>query len=90
MSARKKYNPADYEPCPVGCGRKRWRGDSLPICGICQSTVMDMEWLTLRLRLTRDNASLDVLNPFDQALIADCKESLQSATAERPLRRKYQ
>lgn len=88
--SRSKYKPADYEPCPVGCGRKRWRGDSLPVCGVCRSTVLDIEWETMRLRLVRDNASLDVLNPFDQALIADCKESLQSATDPKPLRRRYQ
>lgn len=90
MSRRPKYDPASYEPCPVGCGRQRWRGDSLPICGVCQSTVMDMEWLNMRLRLTRDNASLDVLIPFDQALIADCKESLRESISNTPRRRKYQ
>lgn len=90
MSARKTYNPADYEPCLAGCGRKRWRGDDLPVCAACRANVMDIAWKDMRLRLTRDNASLDVLNPFDQALVADCKETLKSATAERPFRRRHQ
>lgn len=88
MSARKKYNPADYEPCPVGCRGQRWRGDSMPVCDYCQTDLMDIEWLHMRQRLVSSNASLDVLNPFDQALIADCKETLKSATAERPFRRR--
>ena len=93
MSARKKYNPADYEPCPAGCGGQRWRGADLPVCDACSIVALSPLshlWSMLRNRLVRDNASLDVLNPFDQALIAECKESLQSAASERPLRRKHQ
>lgn len=91
MSRRRpKYDPANYEPCPVGCGRKRWLGSDLPVCSICEGTVMDAEWAVFRSRLVRDFASLDVLIPLDKAIVADCKESLRAATSTKPLRRRYQ
>lgn len=84
--SRRTYKPADYEPCPVGCGKQRWRGASLPVCSFCQNTVMDIEWLRVRQRLVHSNASLDVILPFDQALVADCKERQASQQSAKPFR----
>lgn len=76
----------DYEPCPA-CGGRRWRGLLHPVCDRCARTVLDQAWLKLRSRLTRSNASVAVLTPFDQAMIADCKEILESRRSPKPFRR---
>jgi hypothetical protein len=76
----------DYEPCPA-CGGRRWRGHQIPLCDACVSNVLDPAWLTLRSRLIHSNASLSVMVPFDQALVADCKERLASKASPNPHRR---
>lgn len=76
----------DYEPCPA-CGGRRWRGLVIPVCDPCADHVVDPAWLTLRSRLVRSNASLAVMAPFDQALVADCKERIASKASPHPHRR---
>ena len=81
-------SPHDYEPCPA-CGGRRWKGLRHPVCDRCTRTVLDQAWLDLRAILVRDNASLAVLTPFDQALVADCREAWDSKAATRPYRRRH-
>lgn len=76
----------DYEPCPA-CGGRRWKGLRHPVCDRCARTVLDQAWLDMRARLVRDNATLAVLVPFDAALVADCKETLESQQSPCPFRR---
>lgn len=77
----------DYEPCPA-CGGRRWKGLRHPVCGRCEMTVLDQAWLDMRQRLVSDNASVAVLAPFDQALVADCRETLDSNSSRKPYRRR--
>ena len=81
-------NAHDYEPCPA-CGGRRWKGLVVPVCNPCEFNVLDRRWLLLRRQLAADNASVAVLALFDKAMVADCKEILESQRTPRPYRRRH-
>jgi hypothetical protein len=72
----RKSKLTDYEPCPAGCGKRRWKGLDGPLCDHCTVHIVDVEWIEFRSRLRRDSAPISVMAPFDQAMIEDCKETL--------------
>lgn len=71
-----KPTTLNYEPCPV-CTKGRFKGCPLPICTICSTFVARQGFLNLRHDLVTRNSPLDVMIPFDRALIEDCKETLK-------------
>lgn len=75
----------DYDTCPA-CGGRRWKGLTIPVCDNCRKGHLDDDWLDLRYRLRRDNASSHVINLLDAVIIADIQEDIADAASPNPIR----
>lgn len=75
-----------FDTCPV-CNGRRFKGRVLPICDGCEDNLADAEFVHLYHRLRNDNAPPEVMQPFVQALIADCKDIVNDVIHARPVRK---